>query len=99
LLNLPERLFVGTLKIFDAKTDYHEQKQASQLKFHLALLTDATATRQQLPITLNNFRLFACDQGCVPLLAVLSTPCSAATSGRSAGVVGEEKEKNEWALN
>ena len=69
-------------------------KPAAQLKFHLALLTDATATSQQLPITHNNFRLFARDQGCVPLLAVLSTACSAAASGRSAGVVGEEKEKN-----
>jgi len=67
---------------------------AAQLKFHLALLTDATATSQQLPITHNNFRLFARDQGCVPLLAVLSTACSAATSGRGAGVIGEEKEKN-----
>jgi len=28
LLNFPKRLFVGTLKISDAKTDYHEQKAA-----------------------------------------------------------------------
>jgi hypothetical protein len=58
------------------------------------LLTDATATSQQLRITHNNFRLFACDQCCMRLLAVLSTAYSAAASGRSARVVGEEKEKN-----
>ena len=57
------------------------------------LLTNATATSQQLRIMLNNFRLFACDQGCMRLLAVLSTACSAAARGRSTGVVGEEKEK------
>jgi hypothetical protein len=83
-----------TTQISDAKADSNNQKQASQLKIHFVLLTDATATSQQLRITHNNFRLFACDQCCMRLLAVLSTAYSAAASGRSARVVGEEKEKN-----
>jgi recombinational DNA repair protein RecR len=72
----------------------NDPNQASKLKFYFVLLTDATATSQQLRITRNNFRLSACDECCVLLLAVLSTACSAAAHGRSAGVVGEEKEKN-----
>jgi len=36
-----------------------------RLKVHFALLTDATATSQQLRITHNNFRLSGCDQGCL----------------------------------
>jgi len=57
------------------------------------LLTDATATSQQLSITHNNFRLFGCDQGCLRLLAVLSTACYAAVFRRGAAVVGAQKEK------
>jgi hypothetical protein len=67
--------------------------QESQLKIHFVLLTDATATSQQLRIMHNNFRLFACDQCCMRLLAVLSTACSAAARRPTAKVVGAEKEK------
>jgi len=79
--------------------DDNDQKQASQLKIHFVLLTNATATSQQLRITHNNFRLFACDQCCMRLLTVLSTACSAATTPGSAGVVSEKKKKKKWALN
>jgi hypothetical protein len=67
-------------------------KTSSEANFYF-LLSDGTATSQQLRITRNNFRLSACDECCVLLLAVLSTACSAAAHGRNAGVVGEEKEK------
>jgi hypothetical protein len=68
-------------------------KPGIEANFYFVLLSDGTAISQQLRITRNNFRLSACDECCVLLLAVLSTPCSAAAHGRSAGVVGEEKEK------
>jgi len=87
-----------TKHIFDhvlqVKAASDDQNQVAKLKFYFVLLTDATATNQQLRITSNNFRLPVCDECCVLLLAVLSTTCSVAARGRSAGVVGEEKEKN-----
>jgi hypothetical protein len=86
--------FPPRFQISDTKADCNDQKQASQLKMHFVLLTDAAATSQQLRITHNNFRLFVCDQCCMRLLAVLSTACSAAAPRRNAEVVGEEKEKN-----
>jgi hypothetical protein len=64
-----------------------------------ALLTDATSTSQQVLISQNNSRLVGNDRGCVQLLTVLSTLCSAATSRRSAAVVRAEKKKKKWALN
>src|SRR5260370_35821527 len=78
----------------DAKPDDTEQKYPSQLKVHCALLTDAAVTSQQLRITLNNFRLFACNQGCRSLLTVLSTTSSAAAFRAGVAVVGAQKEKN-----
>src|SRR5207244_12842712 len=94
LLNTPERFFASTMQNRDAKTDDTEQKYPSQLKVHCALLTDAAATSQQLRITLNNFRLFACNQGCRSLLTVLSPPVSAAAFRPGAAVIGAQKEKN-----
>jgi hypothetical protein len=58
-----------------------------------ALLTVAAATSQQVRITPNNFGHAGEDRGCVQLLTVLSTHCSAAASRRSAEVVRAEKEK------
>jgi len=65
----------------------------------MALLTDALATSQQLPTTPNKFGDSDQDGGCVQLLAVLSTLCSASTSRRSAVVVRAEKKKKEWVIN
>jgi hypothetical protein len=93
------RLAVNLTKhISDTNADPNDQKQASHLKIHFTLLTDAIATSQQLRITRNNFRLFACDQCCMRLLTVLSTACSAAASPGGARVVGAEKKKKKWAL-
>src|SRR5438552_8808136 len=96
LLKTPERAFASTMQNRDAKTDDTEQKYPSRLKVHCVLLTDAAATSQQLRITLNNFRLLACNQGCRSLLAVLSTTSSAAALRPGAAVVGAQKEKNYW---
>jgi hypothetical protein len=64
-----------------------------------ALLSDSAVTSQQLIITSNKFRADRHERGCVRLLAVLSTLCSAAVSRRSAEVVGVEKKKKQWAIN
>jgi hypothetical protein len=64
-----------------------------------ALLTVAAVTSQQLRISSNKFRADARERGCVQLLAVLSTLCSAAASRRCAEVVGVQKKKKQWAIN
>src|SRR5947209_2440120 len=64
-----------------------------------AVLSVAAATSQQLRISSNKFRSDRHERGCVQLLAVLSTLCSAATSRRSAEVVGVEKKKKQWVIN
>jgi hypothetical protein len=81
------------LTTFHAQSCLQSPKPGIEANFYFVLLSDGTATSQQLRITCINFRLSACDECCVLLLAVLSTACSAAAHGRSAGVVGEEKEK------
>src|SRR6266481_3826129 len=62
-----------------------------------SLLTVAAVTSQQVLITHNNFSRAGNDRGCVQLLTVLSTPCSAPASRRSAKVVREKKKKKKWA--
>src|SRR5258708_39843109 len=62
-------------------------------KVHFVLLTDPTATNQQLRITHNNFCLFACNQGCRRLLTVLSTVYSAVVVRLGVEVVTAQKEK------
>jgi hypothetical protein len=82
-----------------AKSKGKNRKKESKLIVHFVLLTNAAATSQQLQITPNNFCLFASDQGCLRLLTVLSTACSASARRRSAAVVGAEKKKKKWSLN
>jgi hypothetical protein len=61
--------------------------------FNEALLIDAAVTSQQVRISWNNLNWSVVDHGCVQLLTVLSTVCSAATSRPSAAVVREKKKK------
>lgn len=82
------------LPISNVPIDKHLQYRRDR-----ALLTAAAVTSQQLIITYNNSGLAGYERGCLQLLPMLSTACSADGFRRSAKVIRAEKKKKKWAIN
>lgn len=94
-MDWPKRFFIAAPNIKTQKAGDSGEEEKCLSSAHIVLLTDALATSQQLPTTPNKFGGSDQDGGCVQLLAVLSTACSAgygAAQSRSCSR-GEEEEE------